>query len=83
MEIRPVTDADLERYVHGRRLTFGARSGMEHEVAPAEAIVFGDEIHVPWQPSEIDVAALAHGGTVWLVVVGGLPPHRLEVRPRG
>jgi len=64
---------------------FGAPEGMEDSVEAAEVLVDrtpGDaQIHVAWQPDEIDLVRLAHGGTVWLTVLGGmLPPHRLEVR---
>jgi hypothetical protein len=29
---------------------------------------------------EIELAALAHGGTIWLSTWGGLPAHQLEVQ---
>ncbi|MGE3835888.1 MAG: hypothetical protein AB7H43_14055 [Acidimicrobiia bacterium] len=38
-------------------------------------------VRVAWKPSEIDLAHLARGGTIWLSTWGGLPPHMLEVQP--
>lgn len=38
-------------------------------------------VRVAWKPDEIDLAHLAHGGTIWLSTWGGLPPHMLEVQP--
>lgn len=43
----------------------------------------GHEFHVvrvAWKPDEVDLAHLAHGGTIWLSTWGGLPAHRLEVQ---
>lgn len=83
MKIRVVHDADFDEWPDCKRMTLGAPRGMEDEVAPAEVLrsePFGEEIHVPWQPDEIDVMKLAEGGTVWLTVLGGLTPHRIEVR---
>lgn len=37
--------------------------------------------HVAFQLDEIELAALAQGGTLWLTTWGGLPIHRLEVGP--
>lgn len=38
-------------------------------------------VRTAWKPDEIDLAALAQGGTVWLSTWGSLPPHMLEVQP--
>jgi hypothetical protein len=38
-------------------------------------------VRVPWKLNEIELAQLARGGTIWLSVWGGLPPHMLEVQP--
>lgn len=35
--------------------------------------------HVAYQLDEIEVAALAQGGTLWLTTWGGLPVHLVEV----
>lgn len=80
MNIRSVVDDDRSVWPGCNKHTLGAPSGMEDEVAPAEVLSGGDEIHVPWQPDEVDLARLAHGGTVWLTVIGRLPPHRIEVQ---
>jgi hypothetical protein len=37
-------------------------------------------VRVAWKPTEIDLAHLAQGGTIWLSTWGGLPPHMLEVQ---
>ena len=79
MKIRNVHDSDATTWPDCIVRTLGAPPGMEREVAPAEVMTGGIETHVPWQPDEIDVARLAHGGTIWLTVLGGLPPHRIEV----
>lgn len=39
----------------------------------------GRVFHVAYQLDEIEVAALAQGGTLWLTTWGGLPIHHLEV----
>lgn len=36
-------------------------------------------VHVAYELNEIEVAALARGGTLWLTTWGGLPIHLLEV----
>lgn len=36
-------------------------------------------VHVAYQLDEIELAALAQGGTLWLTTWGGLPVHRVEV----
>jgi hypothetical protein len=89
MRARPLTKTDKVSARDGTFTgLFDAPQGMEDYVVPVEALIFdpgGDEpleISVPWEPDEIDVAALAHGGTVWLTAVGGLMPHRIEVRPK-
>lgn len=38
-------------------------------------------VHVAFQLDEIEVAHLAHGGTLWLTTFVGLPIHRMEVVP--
>lgn len=35
--------------------------------------------HVAYQLDELEVAALAHGATLWLTTWGGLPVHHLTV----
>jgi hypothetical protein len=40
-------------------------------------------VHVAFQLDEVEVAHLAHGGTLWLSTWGGLPIHLVEVVPRG
>lgn len=37
-------------------------------------------VRVAWKLDEIELAALARGGTIWLSCWGGLPPHMLEVQ---
>ena len=85
MNIRPIDVPDIADWPGCQRKVFGAPRGMEAVVEPAEVLIDltpGEtELHVAWQPDEIDLVRLAHGGTVWLTVLGTqLPPHRLEVR---
>ncbi len=82
MNIRGITSKDKDEWPGCIRRIFRAPSGMEDKVELAEALESAEaaEIHVAWQPDEIDLVRLAHGGTVWLTTLGGLPPHRLEVR---
>lgn len=42
----------------------------------------GQRVHVAFQLDEIEVAALAQGGTLWLTTWGGLPIHLVEVVQR-
>lgn len=84
MRIRGIVEPDALVWPSCLRVTLGAPAGMESIVGPAEALlervpVTGDQLHIPWQPDELDIARLAHGGTVWLTVFGGLPPHRIDV----
>jgi hypothetical protein len=63
---------------------FGAPESMT-DCAPCIAIVTtaldGEKVvRVPWKPNELDLAALAQGGTLWVSTWGGLPPHQLEVQ---
>lgn len=39
-------------------------------------------VHVAYRLDEIEVAALAQGGTLWLTTWGGLPIHLIEVVPK-
>lgn len=79
MRIRGITSFDVIEW-GGVWGTFAAPPDMD-DCEAAEAVVHdGDEISVPWMPDEVDVARLAHGGTVWVTMVGGLSPHRIEVR---
>lgn len=82
MNIREIREPDWDEWPGCKFMVFRAPRGMEEEVEPAEALVDHQavEVHVPWQPDEIDLVRLAHGGTVWLTCIGELPPHLLEVR---
>lgn len=54
------------------------------DVIPCPALVASDAnmVHVAYQLDEIELAALARGGTLWLTTWGGLPIHLVEVVPR-
>lgn len=85
MNVRSIGAADVAEWPGCIRRVFGAPLGMEEDVEPAEVLVDRTpgqhQLHVAWQPDEIDLVRLAHGGTVWLTVLGGqLLPHKLEVR---
>lgn len=55
---------------------------------PWKAITFGRTtseegtayVVTRWQPSADERAALQHGADIYLWIVGGLPPHQVEVR---
>lgn len=88
MQPRPTTEADLAYWsaLNPRPATFGPPLGSE-DVAPCPAIVTTDDmasghdvVRVPWQLDEIELVHLAKGGTLWLSMWGGLPPHMLEVQ---
>lgn len=54
------------------------------DVIPCPCLVANDAgvVHVAMTLDEIEVAALAQGGTLWLSTWGGLPIHLVEVVPR-
>lgn len=79
MNTRSIVDHDHSIWPGCEVVMMGAPAGMEDEVAPCEVLRESDAIHVPWTPNEVDVAALAHGGTIWLTVLGSLPPHTIQV----
>lgn len=85
MKHRAVQADDFVQWPDGARVVMHPAPGDEEEVEAAECLaeMGGGAIHVPWQPDELDVAALANGGTVWLTVLGGLAPHKIEVRGGG
>ena len=84
MKIRTIVEDDIAQWPGAARQVFNAPEGMEDSVEACEAVIddtTGEiQVHVAWQPDEVDLARLAHGGTVWLTCIGGLPPHLLEVR---
>ncbi len=68
-----------------RPATFTGPGEIEAGVEPCPAIVtdgdqFGPVVRVAWTLSEIELAHLARGGTLWLSTWGGLPMHMLEVQ---
>lgn len=81
MEPRKPSLTDIFNNPGCQVVVFKAPEGMEDNCDAVEALLFPEtrEIKVAWMPSEVDLARLAHGGTIWLTVTGGLPPHRLEV----
>lgn len=90
MRPRPITADDLD-YWGGQNpyvRTFRTDAEVAAGVEPCDGIVtetvdvFGPVVRVPWKLDEIEVAHLAHGGTLWLSTWGGLPMHMLEVQER-
>ncbi len=55
------------------------------DVIPCPALItstsVGPVVRVAFELDEIEVAALAQGGTLWLSTWGGLPIHMIEVQP--
>jgi hypothetical protein len=82
-----VRRSDLDYWADGDPQTVEfAAPGDLPECEPCRAVVTRPDprgpsiVRVPWKPDEIDLAHLAKGGTIWLSVWGGLPPHSLEVQ---
>lgn len=44
-----------------------------------DMVLGGRVVHVAYELNEIELAALAQGGRLWLTTYGGLPIHRVEV----
>ena len=86
MEPRPVTREDEERYGMWKH-TFLPPKDMD-DVASVEVLTSypSEEFPltmIPWTMNEIELAHLAQGGTLWLVIMGrALAPVALEVEPR-
>lgn len=90
MKPRPITDGDLAYWadVNPRVATFTGPGEIEAGVEPCPGLLtddslgnqFGQVVRVPWTLSEIELAHLAQGGTLWLSTWGGLPMHMLEVQ---
>ena len=53
------------------------------DVIPCPALIASEVgcVHVAYQLDEIELAALAQGGTLWLTTWGMVPVHLLEVQP--
>lgn len=87
MRPRAITDADLEYWssLNPRPVTMTGPGEVDAGIEPCPALVtdgdqFGQVVRVPWELDEIELAALAKGGTLWLSTWGGLPVHMLEVQ---
>lgn len=90
--MEPVTEIDEAMTAYWSELDpvlaeFQPPEGMD-SCAPCVALVTKPSdgtdafvVRVPWRPDEVELAHLAHGGTVWLSTWGSLPPHMLEVAP--
>lgn len=73
-------------HLEPRPATFRAPAGVE-DCGDAEVIITCSDIsreeqvvRVAWKPDEIELAALAQGGTIWLSTWGTLLPHMLEIQ---
>lgn len=89
MNPRQLREADLRYWADysPRAVTFAADDpetvpcpALVTEVADPHGVVGRTVVRVPWALSEIELAHLANGGTLWLSTWGGLPPHMLEVQ---
>lgn len=67
---------------HQQFVIGGPAEGPDVIPCPAIAGIGCPAVHVAYELNEIEVAALAQGGTLWLSTWGGLPIHRVEVIPR-
>jgi hypothetical protein len=85
MEPFDTGQAGLDRWAdqHPRAVVIGGpKEGPD--VTPCPAIVTHQPdgtpvVRVAWRLDEIELAALARGGTLWLSTWGGLPIHALHV----
>jgi len=82
----PATDEQVEQWAavdgcHSTRLVIGGPEEGD-DVAPCPALVNveANQVHVAFELDEIELAALAQGGTLWLTTWGMIPVHRLEVK---
>lgn len=85
MQPREITLADMALWSdrHPSVARYTAPGEIEAGIEPCPALnLSGGEIAVPWQLNEIELADLAKGGQLWLVVAGGLPVHTLFVEPK-
>ena len=79
MNPRTVTDADVTDHPGMRRVVMQPPPGMDN-CESAEVLIGNGLVRMPWRPDEIEVAQLAHGGTIWLTIWGeGMPPVALGV----
>lgn len=87
IQTSPETISEIER-TESTRLTQVIVGGPEEQppgdeiqILPCPALIdhTNNCIYVEYQLNELEVAALAHGQSLWLTVWGGLPIHRLNV----
>lgn len=81
---RKITPEDLAAHPGAHIVTMCAAPEHQENVVDVEVMVDSASslTMVPFMPNEIEVAQLANGGTLWLVIVGRMPPVCLEVRPK-
>lgn len=91
MKTREATPAEVAWLVDefgDSRILLAAIGGPEEgdDVIPCPTVIQGNPpgrlFHVARQLDEIEVAALAHGGTLWLTCWGGLPVHLVHVQQK-
>lgn len=88
MDPRPATEQEIDYWSDrdGQQVRPYVLGGPEEgdDVIPCPTLIGVDapaQCHVPYQLNEIELAALAQGGTLWLTTWGMLPVHLLEVVP--
>jgi len=75
-------DTQIATFTAPNEQTVGIEPALGIITQPTDALDLGVVcIRVAWKPSEIDVAHLARGGTIWLSTWNYLPVHQLEVQP--
>lgn len=85
---RPIREGEPDRWTaeHGGQAIPMSIGGPEEgdDVRPCPALVNRQAgvVHVAYQLNELEVAALAQGGTVWLTTYGMVPVHRMAVLNR-
>lgn len=88
MEPREASDNEVQYWVERdcskqeRHVIGGPQEAPDVIPCPALVAPSVGQVHVAYQLNEIEVAALAQGGTLWLTTWGGLPIHLVEVVPK-
>ena len=62
----------------------GIQPALAIVTCPRDSDDLGNHVaRIAFKPNELDLAALAQGGTIWLSFVGTVPIHCVEVQPPG
>ncbi len=67
--------------------SFSAPPGMEDTVGTVDTVYSIDQegfsiVRIPFELSEIELKQLAKGGSIWLEILGGVPPFNLRIQTK-